>query len=39
MYGDLPFTGSLFTLPLIIVGAILSLAGWALGRRRPAAES
>lgn len=37
MYGDLPFTGSLLTLPLIVVGVILSLAGWILGRGRKAA--
>lgn len=37
MYGDLPFTGSLLTLPLIVVGVILSLAGWILGRGHKAA--
>jgi hypothetical protein len=36
MYGDLPFTGSVLTLPLIAVGAILSLAGWIVGRGRKA---
>jgi hypothetical protein len=34
MYGDLPFTGSLLTLPLFVVGVILSFAGWAWGRDR-----
>jgi len=34
MYGDLPFTGSFLTLPLFVVGVILSFAGWALGRDR-----
>jgi hypothetical protein len=34
MYGDLPFTGSLLTLPLIVFGAVLSIAGWILGRDR-----
>lgn len=33
MYGgELPFTGSLFSLPLIALGLILSLSGW-LGNR------
>jgi hypothetical protein len=33
MYGgELPFTGSLFTLPLIVLGLILSLGGWVGGR-------
>lgn len=34
MYGgDLPFTGSILTLPLVALGLILSAAGWILGRR------
>lgn len=37
MYADLPLTGSLLTLPLIVVGVILSLTGWILGRDRKAA--
>ena len=38
MYGgDLPFTGSLLTLPLIAVGLVLSVVGWIVGRRRPSA--
>jgi LPXTG-motif cell wall-anchored protein len=37
MYGDLPLTGSLLTLPLIVVGVILSIAGWILGLSRKAA--
>jgi hypothetical protein len=33
MYGgDLPFTGSLFTLPLIVLGLVLSLGGWVADR-------
>jgi hypothetical protein len=37
---DLPFTGSLFTLPLILVGLVLTLFGWLmrkLRRRQPLA--
>jgi hypothetical protein len=26
--GDLPFTGSIFTLPLILLGLVLTFAGW-----------
>lgn len=33
MYGDLPFTGSVLTLPLVFVGLLLSAGGWLLGRR------
>jgi len=33
MYGgELPFTGNVFTLPLIIVGLVLTLGGWLLRR-------
>jgi hypothetical protein len=33
MYGgELPFTGNIFTLPLIILGLCLTLGGWALRR-------
>jgi hypothetical protein len=29
MYGgELPFTGSVFTLPLLVLGVILSVGGW-----------
>jgi LPXTG-motif cell wall-anchored protein len=36
MYGgELPFTGSILTLPLVAFGLILSVAGWILGRRNP----
>ena len=35
MYGgELPFTGSVFTLPLLVVGLLLSLGGWVLRRTR-----
>ncbi len=38
MYGgELPFTGNVFTLPLIIIGLVLTLAGWVL--RRTSRES
>jgi hypothetical protein len=30
--GSLPFTGSLLTLPLTVIGLVLSIAGWALRR-------
>lgn len=30
--GVLPFTGSLFTLPLAILGALLTAAGWVVLR-------
>jgi LPXTG-motif cell wall-anchored protein len=30
--GELPFTGSIFTLPLIVIGLTLTLAGWILRR-------
>jgi hypothetical protein len=34
MYGgDLPFTGSLLTLPLVLVGLALSVVAWLLGFR------
>jgi hypothetical protein len=37
MYGgELPFTGSLFTLPLIALGLMLSLGGWVGGRLKKA---
>jgi LPXTG-motif cell wall-anchored protein len=33
MYGgELPFTGSVFTLPLVILGLVLSIAGWIMRR-------
>jgi LPXTG-motif cell wall-anchored protein len=33
MYGgELPFTGNVFTLPLIIIGLVLTLSGWVLRR-------
>ena len=33
MYGgELPFTGNVFTLPLIIIGLVLTLGGWILRR-------
>jgi hypothetical protein len=33
MYGgELPFTGSVFTLPLVILGLVLSIAGWIIRR-------
>ncbi|MDQ4019179.1 MAG: LPXTG cell wall anchor domain-containing protein [Actinomycetota bacterium] len=39
MYGDLPHTGSVLTLPLALLGLVLSVSGWALGRRnRPNEE-
>jgi LPXTG-motif cell wall-anchored protein len=39
MYGgELPFTGSVFTLPLVILGLVLSVAGLLL-RRRARAEA
>lgn len=29
MYGgELPFTGSVFTLPLLVLGVVLSIGGW-----------
>jgi hypothetical protein len=38
MYGgELPFTGSVFTLPLLVLGVLLSIGGWGadhLKRRR-----
>jgi hypothetical protein len=30
--GSLPFTGSLLTLPLMLVGMVLSVAGWVTRR-------
>jgi hypothetical protein len=34
MYGgELPFTGSLLTFPLVLVGLALSVAAWLLGFR------
>jgi LPXTG-motif cell wall-anchored protein len=40
MYGgELPFTGSIFTLPLVILGLVLTVGGWFLrrvGRRQEA---
>jgi LPXTG-motif cell wall-anchored protein len=36
--GELPFTGSIFTLPLILIGLALTLGGWLmlkLRRREP----
>jgi hypothetical protein len=38
MYGDLPFTGSILTLPLALVGLVLSVGGWIASRRAPAGE-
>lgn len=39
MYGgELPFTGSVFTLPLVVLGLVLSAAGFVL-RRLGRAES
>ena len=38
--GTLPFTGSLFTTPLSVLGLILTLAGWVgrkVGLRKDAA--
>jgi LPXTG-motif cell wall-anchored protein len=33
MYGgELPFTGSVFTLPLLVIGLLLTLGGWILRR-------
>ena len=32
--GDLPFTGSIFTLPLIIIGLALTFASWVAMRVR-----
>lgn len=33
MYGgELPFTGSVFTLPLVVLGLVLTLAGFVLRR-------
>jgi LPXTG-motif cell wall-anchored protein len=33
MYGgELPFTGSIFTLPLMILGLVLTIGGWLLRR-------
>lgn len=38
MYGgELPFTGSVFTLPLVVLGLVLTLAGFVV--RRFARES
>lgn len=37
MYGgELPFTGSVFTLPLIVLGLMLSLGGWVGNRLKKA---
>jgi LPXTG-motif cell wall-anchored protein len=33
MYGDLPHTGSILTLPLVFFGLMLSVGGWLVGRR------
>ena len=30
--GELPFTGSIFTLPLLVLGLTLTLAGWVVRR-------
>jgi hypothetical protein len=32
--GDLPFTGSIFTLPLIVLGLVLTFGGWVAARAR-----
>jgi hypothetical protein len=32
--GDLPFTGSIFTLPLIVLGLVLTFAGWVAAHAR-----
>ncbi|MGH9157788.1 MAG: hypothetical protein ACRD1K_18570 [Acidimicrobiales bacterium] len=40
--GKLAFTGSLFTLPLALLGAVLTLAGWCMRRwgiHRPASSA
>ena len=39
MYGDLPFTGSVLTLPLAFVGLVLSVGGWLIGRRDRSVEA
>jgi LPXTG-motif cell wall-anchored protein len=31
--GELPFTGNVFTLPLVLIGLALTLGGWVLRRR------
>jgi hypothetical protein len=36
--GELPFTGSIFTLPLILLGLVLTFAGW-VGTRLERAKS
>jgi LPXTG-motif cell wall-anchored protein len=34
MYGgELPYTGSVLTLPLALIGLVLSVGGWLIGRR------
>ncbi len=38
MYGDLPHTGSVLTLPLAFLGLVLSVSGWLLGRRNRSYE-
>ena len=38
MYGDLPNTGSVLTLPLVLVGLVLSVGGWLVGRRNRSVE-
>jgi LPXTG-motif cell wall-anchored protein len=38
--GELPFTGNVFTLPLVIIGLVLTVGGWLLRRRsRESTES
>lgn len=41
MYGgELPFTGNVFTLPLVVLGLVLTAGGWLLRRfSRAAGES
>lgn len=40
MYGgELPFTGSVLTLPLVVVGLVLSVGGWLLRRTARAGSS
>lgn len=32
--GELPFTGSIFTLPLIVIGLVLTFGSWLMLRMR-----
>ena len=38
MYGDLPHTGSVLTLPFAFLGLVLSVGGWLIGRRNRSVE-